>query len=134
MNHGRIEQVGSPHVVYNRPASEFVARFMGGHNVLQTADGKVAVRNDHIRLTDAGSTGWTATVSDVEYQGTYVLLGLQKQGVALSANATAAYSVMVSEAAFAAQPYQVGQGVQLHWTPDQAHPLSVPAPAVAVAA
>ena len=38
------------------------------------------------------------------------------------------------EAAFAAQPYQVGQGVQLHWTPDQAHPLSVPAPAVAVAA
>jgi len=49
---------------------------------------------------------------------------------------------MVSEAAFAAQPYQVGQGVQLHWTLDQAHPLSqpavaslaVPAPAVAVAA
>ena len=71
-----------------------------------------------------------------------MLVGLQKQGVALSANATAAYSVMVSEAAFAAQPYRVGQGVQLHWTPDQAHPLSQPAvaslavadPAVAVAA
>ncbi|MNY80893.1 hypothetical protein D3C86_2221610 [compost metagenome] len=73
-------------------------------------------------------------MSDVEYQGSYVLLGLQKQGVALSANATAAYSVMVSEAAFAAQPWQVGQPVQLHWTPDQAHPLSAPTPALAVAA
>ncbi|RZL85509.1 MAG: ABC transporter ATP-binding protein, partial [Variovorax sp.] len=30
MNHGLIEQVGSPHTVYNHPASEFVARFMGG--------------------------------------------------------------------------------------------------------
>ena len=81
-----------------------------------------------------GAQRMQAVVTDVEYQGTYVLLGLQKQGVALSANATAAYSVMVSEATFAARPYQVGQGVQLHWTPDQAHPLSVPAPAVAVAA
>ena len=37
MNHGLIEQVGSPHEVYNHPASEFVARFMGGHNVLDDA-------------------------------------------------------------------------------------------------
>ncbi len=148
MNHGVIEQVGSPHEVYNRPASEFVARFMGGHNVIDTPEGKVGVRTDHLQIAPAsaelpwGAQRMQAVVTDVEYQGTYVLLGLQKQGVALSANATAAYSVMVSEAAFAAQPYQVGQGVQLHWTPDQAHPLSQPAaaslavlaPAVAVTA
>src|SRR6188768_3122359 len=41
MNHGVIEQVGSPHEVYNHPSSEFVARFMGGHNVLETANGKI---------------------------------------------------------------------------------------------
>ena len=29
-----------------------------------------------------------------------------------------------TRAAFAAQPYTVGQAVQLHWTPEQAHPLS----------
>ena len=132
MNHGVIEQVGSPHEVYNRPASEFVARFMGGHNVIDTPEGKVGVRTDHLQIAPAqaelpwGAQRMQAVVTDVEYQGTYVLVGLQKQGVALSANATAAYSVMVSEAAFAAQPYQVGQGVQLHWTPDQAHPLSSP--------
>jgi len=105
---------------------------MGGHNVIDTPEGKVGVRTDHLQIAPAqaelpwGAQRMQAVVTDVEYQGTYVLVGLQKQGVALSANATAAYSVMVSEAAFAAQPYQVGQGVQLHWTPDQAHPLSSP--------
>lgn len=34
MSHGRIEQSGSPYEVFNRPRTEFVARFLGGHNVL----------------------------------------------------------------------------------------------------
>jgi iron(III) transport system ATP-binding protein len=35
MNQGRIEQVGSPEDVYQRPRSEFVARFLGGTNILR---------------------------------------------------------------------------------------------------
>ena len=46
MNHGRIEQQGTPHAVFNAPRSEFVARFMGGHNVIPRAQGLVAVRAD----------------------------------------------------------------------------------------
>ena len=43
MNAGRIEQVGSPEDVYLRPQSEFVARFIGGTNILHgTVDGGVA--------------------------------------------------------------------------------------------
>ena len=34
MNHGRIEQIGSPEEVYDRPASPFVASFVGGANIL----------------------------------------------------------------------------------------------------
>jgi iron(III) transport system ATP-binding protein len=34
MNQGRIEQVGAPEEVYQRPRSEFVARFLGGTNIL----------------------------------------------------------------------------------------------------
>jgi putative spermidine/putrescine transport system ATP-binding protein len=130
MNHGAIEQVGSPHEVYNRPASEFVARFMGGHNVIDTPAGKVGVRTDQVQLAAPGALlphgahHLQAVVTDVEYQGTYVLLGLQKQGAALSAHATAAYSVMVTEATYAAAPYAVGQPVLMHWLPRQAHPLS----------
>ena len=33
-NHGRIEQIGSPNDVYRRPASPFVARFVGDANVI----------------------------------------------------------------------------------------------------
>ena len=140
MNHGLIEQVGSPHEVYNRPASEFVARFMGGHNVLDTAAGKIGVRTDHMQIIPAesaqldGPHNMRAVVSDVEYQGTYVLLGLQKPGVAQTANSTAEFSVMVSEAQFAARPYSVAEKVQLAWAPEAAHSLSQASAPVSVPA
>jgi iron(III) transport system ATP-binding protein len=44
MNQGRIEQMGSPEEVYRRPRTEFVARFLGGTNILRgrrLADGLV---------------------------------------------------------------------------------------------
>jgi iron(III) transport system ATP-binding protein len=34
MNAGRVEQIGTPQDVYDRPASKFVARFLGGSNVV----------------------------------------------------------------------------------------------------
>src|ERR1700676_648917 len=34
MNSGKIDQLGSPEDIYDRPQSEFVARFVGGANVL----------------------------------------------------------------------------------------------------
>ncbi|HYP70288.1 MAG TPA: ABC transporter ATP-binding protein [Variovorax sp.] len=119
MNHGLIEQVGSPHQVYNSPASEFVARFMGGHNVLQVGDSLVAVRNDHMRITRAGepdASGLAATITDVEYQGTYVLLGLQ---LADAAPAMKSVAVLLHESDFLARPFELGQQVLLSW--DEAH-------------
>jgi iron(III) transport system ATP-binding protein len=35
MNAGRIEQAGPPEAVFERPESEFVARFLGGTNILR---------------------------------------------------------------------------------------------------
>ena len=35
MNHGKIEQAGSPEEIYDRPRSEFVARFIGSSNVIK---------------------------------------------------------------------------------------------------
>jgi iron(III) transport system ATP-binding protein len=35
MNAGRIEQLGTPQEVYEEPRSEFVARFLGGSNILR---------------------------------------------------------------------------------------------------
>jgi putative spermidine/putrescine transport system ATP-binding protein len=126
MNQGRIEQVGRPREVYNAPATEFIARFMGGHNVIQTVDGKLAVRNDHMLIAPAPSSvapvangTLPGTVTDVEYQGTYVLLGLQ----ASDAAGAREVSVMLPEAQFAACPYAPGDSVELSWRHDHAHPL-----------
>jgi iron(III) transport system ATP-binding protein len=45
MNHGLVEQVGTPHEIYKRPASRFVADFIGLANIL---DGEVmAVSGSH---------------------------------------------------------------------------------------
>ncbi|MCQ4575030.1 MAG: ABC transporter ATP-binding protein [Candidatus Brocadiales bacterium] len=35
MNHGRIEQIGSPEEIYSHPSTEFVARFVGDSNILE---------------------------------------------------------------------------------------------------
>ena len=119
MNHGLIEQVGSPHQVYNHPASEFVARFMGGHNVLQTPAGQVAVRNDHMKIVPAaepGDSGLQATITDLEYQGTYVLLGL---ALAQAPPSLKSVSVLLHESHFLARPFALGQQVLLSW--EEAH-------------
>ena len=36
LNHGRVAQAGSPHDLYDHPADEFVASFLGGANVLNS--------------------------------------------------------------------------------------------------
>jgi putative spermidine/putrescine transport system ATP-binding protein len=74
-NHGRIEQIGSPAEVYERPQSGFVAGFVGVSNELER-DGKVyAVRPEKIRMSDAASSpasGMHAEggrIGDVVYAG-----------------------------------------------------------------
>ena len=131
MNQGRIEQVGTPHQIYNYPESEFTARFMGGHNVIDTPVGRVGVRNDHMQIQaspdGAGASAANslrAVVSDVEYQGTYVLLGLRRPGALAATHVDADWSVMLPEATFLARPFQVGEPVQLSWESRQARALS----------
>ncbi|MES2932983.1 MAG: ABC transporter ATP-binding protein [Pseudomonadota bacterium] len=129
MNQGVIEQIGSPHQIYNRPGSEFVARFMGGYNILDTPEGKSGVRTDHMHIVPAsqaqpdGMHNKRAVITDVEYQGTYVLLGLQHPAATQAAHSTAELLVMLSEAQFAQRPYTLGEAVQLSWAPDAAHAL-----------
>lgn len=121
MNNGRIEQDADPHRLFNAPRSEFVARFMGGHNVIPSARGPVAVRADRVRLSreprPAGDTALPATVRGVEYQGSYVLLTLASEPVP-------EFSVMLPEAQFDAAPWQPGESACAHWEATDIHPLA----------
>jgi putative spermidine/putrescine transport system ATP-binding protein len=55
-NHGRIEQLGAPADVYERPRSAFVAGFVGVSNELERDGRRFAVRPEKIHLSDTGST------------------------------------------------------------------------------
>jgi putative spermidine/putrescine transport system ATP-binding protein len=55
-NNGRIEQLGAPAEVYERPQSAFVAGFVGVSNELERDGRRFAVRPEKIHLSDAGST------------------------------------------------------------------------------
>ncbi len=56
MRNGRLEQLGAPREIYERPANAFVAGLVGAANLLAgvvsgTADGRVFVETAHGRLT-----------------------------------------------------------------------------------
>ena len=78
MNGGVMEQFGTPEEVYNRPASTFVASFIGSPpmNLLKQAPGLAAghilgIRPEHLELS---SDGWKMTVDTVELLGAERLL------------------------------------------------------------
>ena len=73
MNAGVMEQFGTPEEVYNRPASTFVASFIGSPpmNLLKHAPGLatgqiLGIRPEHLELT---SHGWELKVDTVELLG-----------------------------------------------------------------
>jgi putative spermidine/putrescine transport system ATP-binding protein len=72
-NEGRIEQIGAPADVYERPATEFVAGFVGVSNVFERDGRKFTVRPEKISMSDAdhGSAGETGRIRDVVYVGMF---------------------------------------------------------------
>ena len=73
MNAGVVEQFGTPDEVYNRPATTFVASFIGSPpmNLLKNAPGApsnvvTGVRPEHLDIT---AEGWELTVEAVELLG-----------------------------------------------------------------
>jgi putative spermidine/putrescine transport system ATP-binding protein len=69
---GRLEQVGTPGEIYERPANEFVAGFVGTSNVLERDGRRYTVRPEKIRLLDDGEQHPDAVagvVREVAYLG-----------------------------------------------------------------
>ena len=66
MNHGLIEQVGSPEEVYNRPATQFVAGFLGHSNILP---GTVTeVMDGAVRVDVEGGPELVAEAGEIEHR------------------------------------------------------------------
>ncbi|RWK57444.1 ABC transporter ATP-binding protein [Mesorhizobium sp.] len=89
LNAGRIEQIGGPMELYNAPANEFVAGFIGspkmnfvdGARLGETAK-TIGVRPEHLTV-DAKSGAWKGTVVHAEHLGadTNLYLDCEKAGL-----------------------------------------------------
>ena len=75
MRQGKVEQVGTPAEVFERPATPFVAEFLGAANFFTAEDGaRFLVRPEKLRLSpvrpeDPGSPAVPVTVEERIYQG-----------------------------------------------------------------
>ena len=71
---GRIEQVGAPADVYERPANEFVAGFVGVSNIVEREGRRVTIRPEKVRMLEAseqpgGLLVEEGRIRDVSYAG-----------------------------------------------------------------
>ncbi len=113
-NEGRIEQSGSPAEVYERPATEFVAGFVGTSNILERDGRRFTVRPEKVRMLEGeGDEGEPGRIRDVVYLGavTRYVVRLDAGGelVALRQNL---------ETSSAEALEQRGTRVRLTWLPE----------------
>jgi putative spermidine/putrescine transport system ATP-binding protein len=121
-NHGRIEQVGAPAEVYERPGSEFIAGFVGVSNLLERDGRRFTIRPEKIRLLEGAQNGLhtePGVVRDVAYAGmvTRYLVDLERGG---------ALQVVVQnlETSSSDALEQQGRRVMVGW--DEAHTYAIP--------
>ena len=118
MESGHIRQTGTPREVFERPSSEFIARFIGGHNVLPWKNGRIAVRADRCTLgTVDDCPRITGRVAMIEYQGPVVR-------VALTTDDGLEAAALVPDQLFYRQSVGVGDAATLSWPAEAAHELA----------
>jgi spermidine/putrescine transport system ATP-binding protein len=90
MRHGKIEQIGGPEDVYENPATEFVAGFLGASNLL---DGQVKERNGRqATVSIEGGSSVLVPESRLGGQNGHVKVGVRPEKIRLELEAAAAPS------------------------------------------
>jgi putative spermidine/putrescine transport system ATP-binding protein len=115
-NDGRIVQAGTPHEIYNRPRTRFVADFVGSSNVIAPEAMKAlggearwtSLRPEAIRIVSEG--GVEATVRSTSFLGASTKLFVE----------TAVAALTVSLPAGHAAP-QAGESIRIAWSPADLH-------------
>lgn len=115
MDAGRIVQVGTPPVIYERPATRFVADFIGIANIFERDGRWVVLRPEKIALSanrPASVHAVQGNIVDVAYEGDRSLLRIAVGDKAMTVSAAPDPS------------HRRGQPVWLGWTDDAEHVLA----------
>ena len=145
MSNGRIEQAAPPREIFEKPATAFVARFMGDHNVIsgrsagtsgdmaqvavpegavfsaggaappRDAPMDIAVRTDHVRIGES-------PVKGLGFTG--IVSNIEYRGASVKIACDGAgisdFTAILPDTAFFAAPVNVGDAVPLHWDAEDA--------------
>ena len=107
MNDAKIQQSGSPRDIYNNPETEFVAKFLGGHNVIMWKEKLISIRSDLFSL-ERSKGNLKCTVNSIEYFGDNVT-------VSVEGDAGDEYMAKMPEAIFFDKPFSIGEKVFAVW-------------------
>jgi spermidine/putrescine transport system ATP-binding protein len=123
MNEGRIEQIGAPGEIYNRPSSRFVADFIGESNFLDVSkNGSVLmVRPECVRISTEQRDGLRGRVLQMSFLGNQTRVAVACDGVEAPVLASLFGRDQASE-----RELQLDQEVTLWWEPDDAVLLPEP--------
>jgi putative spermidine/putrescine transport system ATP-binding protein len=124
LSRGRIEQVGTPLDVYERPATDFVAGFIGISNVIERDGRHMTIRPEKIRMLDAGEeppAGFhaeTGMIKDVVYVGvsTRYTIALDEGGELVVARQNEQAPETTHDIS--------GQPARIAWSPEQTSTVS----------
>jgi len=119
-NDGRVEQVGAPAEVYERPANQFVTGFVGISNVLERDGRRFTVRPEKVRLLEDGGDGTglhteRGVVREVAYVGM-----VTRYVVRLEAGGELQVVHQNLETSSSEALEQRGRQVTVGWRPEQA--------------
>ena len=110
MNKGKIEQVGDPYEVFNKPKNEFIANFVGGHNVISKNNKPYSIRMDHINVNfdKKNKNTYLMKVNEIEFQGQIVkVTGVTKDYGQLS--------VSLADDIFLENKFDVNDEILINW-------------------
>lgn len=139
MNEGCIEQAASPREIFEKPATPFVARFMGNHNVLsgrlverdeqqitietpagrfkgkgraaaQDDNANIAIRTDHVRISESPTTDFGFSGVVTNFEDLGATVKLSVQGAGIDS-----FTVCLRDADYFARPVRTGDAVHLSW-------------------
>jgi spermidine/putrescine transport system ATP-binding protein len=84
MRAGRIEQIGAPEETYERPATEFVASFLGASNLIQAARAETSGT-----VTLADGTAVKVPAERLESAGAHLKIGVRPEKILIARNGSA---------------------------------------------
>ena len=112
MRDGRVEQIGAPEELYERPKTAFVAEFFGEATLVQRDTALYAVRPERVRViaTEATATGMTTlagTIVDRSYGGAVVRIRIDSP--------EAGRRILATVPAYEAETLAPGQAIRVAW-------------------